>query len=95
MDNKETIKVLKRMKSPDMEADEFAAIQKAIKSVEENDKHEDRQRLIRKKFDELNLNCMAKEELNAEIEELTVAEIKENFYEMYCLLKDIQFLVCG
>lgn len=34
MDNKETIKVLKRMLTPDLEADEFYAIKRSIKSLE-------------------------------------------------------------
>ena len=34
MKSEEAIKVLKRMKSPDMEADEYTATQMAIKSLE-------------------------------------------------------------
>jgi hypothetical protein len=34
MNNKETIKVLKRMLSPDLEADEYYAIKTAIKEME-------------------------------------------------------------
>ena len=34
MKREEAIKVLKRMKTPDMEADEFAGIQVAIKALE-------------------------------------------------------------
>ena len=81
------------MKSPDMEADEFHAIQTAIKNIEENEKYENRERLIRKKFDELDLDDLTKDAVDLEIEDMTISEIKDNFYEMYCILKDVLFLV--
>ena len=93
MKSEEAIKVLKRMKSSDLEADEFNAIKEAIKSLEENEKYKRRERIISKMLSELVKNDMTRDEHDALIEKSSISEIKERSWKFFRVFADVFFLI--